>query len=89
MPHHRVLKMAWKGKEKAVDAPVDDDFSDLDPVITYRHLLSQNLGIRDPLRIIALCDSDGLLRGMRDGILFLGNTNSVLLTKDTGPSWNN
>ncbi|SJL00040.1 uncharacterized protein ARMOST_03352 [Armillaria ostoyae] len=50
--------MAWKGKEKAVDAPVDDDFSDLDPVITYRHLLSQNLGIRDPLRVIALCDSD-------------------------------
>ncbi|KAK0450063.1 hypothetical protein EV421DRAFT_1899578 [Armillaria borealis] len=50
--------MAWKGKEKAVDAPVDDDFSDLYPVITYRHLLSQNLGIRDPLRVIALCDSD-------------------------------
>lgn len=52
------LRMAWKGKEKAADAPVDDNFSDLDPVITYRHLLSQNLGIRDPLRIIALCDSD-------------------------------
>ncbi|KAK0485085.1 hypothetical protein IW261DRAFT_1591324 [Armillaria novae-zelandiae] len=52
------LRMAWKGKEKAVDAPVDDHFSDLDPVITYRHILSQNLGIRDPLRVIALCDSD-------------------------------
>ncbi|PBL03782.1 DNA/RNA polymerase [Armillaria gallica] len=52
------LRMAWKGKEKAADAPVDDNFSDLDPVITYRHLLSQNLGIRDPLRVIALCDSD-------------------------------
>ncbi|KAK0495375.1 hypothetical protein EDD18DRAFT_271247 [Armillaria luteobubalina] len=50
--------MAWKGKEKAVDAPIDDHFSDLDLVITYRHMLSQNLGIRDPLRVIALCDSD-------------------------------
>ncbi|KAK0223092.1 hypothetical protein IW262DRAFT_1458102 [Armillaria fumosa] len=50
--------MAWKGKEKAVNAPIDDHFSDLDPVITYRHMLSLNLGIRDPLRVIALCDSD-------------------------------
>ncbi|KAG7451043.1 DNA polymerase eta [Guyanagaster necrorhizus] len=52
------LRTVWKGKEKADDAPVNDDFDDLDPVITYRHLLSQNLGIRDPLRVIALCDSD-------------------------------
>jgi nucleotidyltransferase/DNA polymerase involved in DNA repair len=26
--------------------------------ITYRQLLSNNLGVRDPLRVIALCDSD-------------------------------
>ncbi|KAK0204678.1 hypothetical protein DFS33DRAFT_1321962 [Desarmillaria ectypa] len=52
------LRTAWKGKEKAVDASISDDFGDLNPVITYRHLLSQNLGIRDPLRVIALCDSD-------------------------------
>ncbi|THV02836.1 DNA/RNA polymerase, partial [Dendrothele bispora CBS 962.96] len=44
----------WKGKGKAVD----EDFSDLNPTITYRHILQQNLGIRDPLRVVALCDSD-------------------------------
>ena len=45
----------WKGKQKA--AP-QDDFSDLNPVITYRHLHAHNLGVKDPLRVIALCDSD-------------------------------
>lgn len=44
----------WKGKEKATEA----DYKDLDPVITYRHLHSFNLGVKDPLRVIALCDSD-------------------------------
>ncbi|KAG6850700.1 hypothetical protein H0H93_009858 [Arthromyces matolae] len=43
-----------KGKAKALD----QDFEDLDPTITYRHLHSRNLGVRDPLRVIALCDSD-------------------------------
>ncbi|KAF9470913.1 DNA/RNA polymerase [Pholiota conissans] len=47
-------KSLWKGKAKATE----EDFEDLNPVITYRHLLSQNLGVRDPLRVIALCDSD-------------------------------
>ncbi|KAF8824895.1 hypothetical protein HHX47_DHR7000283 [Lentinula edodes] len=41
-----------KGKNKA------QDFDDLDPVITYRHILQNNLGIKDPLRVVALCDSD-------------------------------
>ncbi|KAJ7510393.1 hypothetical protein B0H11DRAFT_2168718 [Mycena galericulata] len=50
-------KSLWKGKDKAVD-PVSSDFGDLDPVITYRTLFAQNLGVRDPLRVIALCDSD-------------------------------
>ena len=45
----------WKGKQKAGPP---QDFDDLDPRITYRHLLSNNLGARDPLRVIALCDSD-------------------------------
>nr|GAT60999.1 DNA polymerase eta [Mycena chlorophos] len=45
----------WKGKEKAHDAT---HFQDLDPPITYRSILSANLGVRDPLRVIALCDSD-------------------------------
>lgn len=45
---------AWKGKARAID----DNFDDLNPTITYRHILSQNLGIRDPLRVVALCDSD-------------------------------
>lgn len=44
----------WKGKGKA---PAQD-YDDLRPEITYRHLHSHNLGVRDPLRVIALCDSD-------------------------------
>lgn len=44
----------WKGKAKATQA----DYDDLNPVITYRHLHSRNLGVKDPLRVIALCDSD-------------------------------
>ncbi|KAH7884682.1 hypothetical protein F5I97DRAFT_1929522 [Phlebopus sp. FC_14] len=44
----------WKGKAKATN----QDYDDLRPVITYRHLLSQNLSVRDPLRVVALCDSD-------------------------------
>lgn len=48
----------WKGKGKATDAELD--FDDLNPVITYRHLLADPsvYGPRDPLRVIALCDSD-------------------------------
>ncbi|KAI9066352.1 DNA/RNA polymerase [Trametes sanguinea] len=46
-------KTFWKGKAWA-----SEDFNDLNPTITYRHLLSSNLGPRDPLRVIALCDSD-------------------------------
>ncbi|KAK7032854.1 DNA polymerase eta [Favolaschia claudopus] len=45
----------WKGKEKATEEP---EFEDLNPTITYRTLFAQNLGVRDPLRVIALCDSD-------------------------------
>jgi DNA polymerase eta len=48
------LRNLWKGKAK--EEP--QDFEDLDPIITYRHLFAQNLGVRDPLRVIALCDSD-------------------------------
>ncbi|KAJ7106488.1 hypothetical protein C8R43DRAFT_1243826 [Mycena crocata] len=47
-------KSLWKGKDKATEA----DFDDLNPVITYRTLFAQNLGVRDPLRVVALCDSD-------------------------------
>ncbi|KDR73120.1 hypothetical protein GALMADRAFT_228261 [Galerina marginata CBS 339.88] len=48
-----------RGKGKAtVSEPTREDFNDLNPVITYRHILSSNLGVRDPLRVIALCDSD-------------------------------
>jgi DNA polymerase eta len=54
-PSH--LKSLWKGKEKETDSePLD--FEDLNPTITYRTLFAQNLGVRDPLRVIALCDSD-------------------------------
>ncbi|KAL0060828.1 N-acetyltransferase eso1 [Marasmius tenuissimus] len=47
-------KSTWKGKEKVTEQGYDD----LNPTITYRHILQQNLGIRDPLRVVALCDSD-------------------------------
>ncbi|KAL1729962.1 hypothetical protein EV714DRAFT_211859 [Schizophyllum commune] len=45
--------ISWKGKAKATN----NDF-DLDPTVTYRQLHSSNLGVRDPLRVVALCDSD-------------------------------
>ncbi|KAI5892593.1 DNA/RNA polymerase [Schizophyllum commune H4-8] len=45
--------ISWKGKGKATN----NDF-DLDPTVTYRQLHSSNLGVRDPLRVVALCDSD-------------------------------
>ncbi|KAG1750720.1 hypothetical protein EDB19DRAFT_1893296 [Suillus lakei] len=48
------MKSPWKGKAKAMN----QDYDDLRPTITYRHLLSNNLGVRDPLRVVALCDSD-------------------------------
>ncbi|PFH53118.1 hypothetical protein AMATHDRAFT_73645 [Amanita thiersii Skay4041] len=48
--------LSWKGKKKLTEHGFDP--IDLNPPITYRHLLSQNLGARDPLRVIALCDSD-------------------------------
>ncbi|KAJ6468426.1 hypothetical protein C8R45DRAFT_1063925 [Mycena sanguinolenta] len=54
-PSH--LKSLWKGKEKATES-TPSDFDDLNPTITYRTLFAQNLGVRDPLRVIALCDSD-------------------------------
>jgi len=48
----------WKGKDKATESSDDFEATNLNPTITYRHILSQNLGVRDPLRVIALCDSD-------------------------------
>lgn len=44
----------WKGKDKASQ----NDYDDLNPLITYRHLHARNLGVKDPLRVVALCDSD-------------------------------
>jgi DNA polymerase eta len=51
------LKKRAAQKEKCQFTP-QDEFTDLNPPITYRHLLSPNPGVRDPLRVIALCDSD-------------------------------
>jgi DNA polymerase eta len=47
-----------KGKEKSIE----DEF-ETDPTITYRHLHSYNLGVRDPLRAIALFDQDAFYAG--------------------------
>ena len=44
-----------KGKSEFTQ---EQDYNDLNPVITYRHLHSRNLGVKDPLRVVALCDSD-------------------------------
>ncbi|KAK0469917.1 uncharacterized protein EV420DRAFT_1634321 [Desarmillaria tabescens] len=77
------LRTAWKGKEKAVDAPINDDFGDIDPVITYRHLLSQNLGVRDPLRVIALCDSDAFYAACEMVRLGIGDKPLVVLQWDS------
>jgi hypothetical protein len=51
------LKKRAAQKEKSQFTP-QDEFSDLNPPISYRHLLSPHPGARDPLRVIALCDSD-------------------------------
>lgn len=51
------LKKRAAQKEKSQFTP-QDEFSDLNPQITYRHLFSPPPGARDPLRVIALCDSD-------------------------------
>jgi len=53
----------WKGKEKAKTSDSDPEFLDLNPTITYRHLQSHALGVKDPLRVIALCDSDAFYAG--------------------------
>jgi len=44
--------------KSTVNPPKDFEDVNINPNITYRHILSQNLGIRDPFRVIALCDSD-------------------------------
>jgi DNA polymerase eta len=53
----------WKGKGRATTADSDSEFLDLTPTITYRHLHSHALGVKDPLRVIALCDSDAFYAG--------------------------
>ncbi|KAG8890757.1 DNA-directed DNA polymerase eta rad30 [Tulasnella sp. 332] len=45
--------VSLKGKERALN---EED--DLNPVITYRHLLNSRMGVSDPLRVVALCDLD-------------------------------
>ncbi|KIO34646.1 hypothetical protein M407DRAFT_209923 [Tulasnella calospora MUT 4182] len=45
-------RISAKGKEKA------NEHDDLNPIITYRHLLTNKMGVLDPLRVVALCDLD-------------------------------
>ncbi|KAG9017147.1 DNA-directed DNA polymerase eta rad30 [Tulasnella sp. 427] len=45
-------RITAKGKEKATE------HDDLNAVITYRHLLTNKMGVLDPLRVVALCDLD-------------------------------
>lgn len=56
-----MIKTSTRWNEKIRETAtflVDPEFTDLEPTITYRHVLSNNLGVKDPLRVIALCDSD-------------------------------
>lgn len=46
------------GSLKCNDKAYHEHYEDIFPTITYRHLYSKNLGVRDPLRVIALCDSN-------------------------------
>ncbi|KIK62517.1 hypothetical protein GYMLUDRAFT_223745 [Collybiopsis luxurians FD-317 M1] len=62
-----------KGKAKAEDF----EMTDLNPVITYRHVLQQNLGVRDPLRVVALCDSDAFFAACE--MVRLGVTDKPLI----------
>ena len=48
-----------KGKGRAKD----DEFEDLFPKITYRHLLAPVMGVRNLLRVVALCDGDAFYAG--------------------------
>lgn len=57
MPKDSPPKSPWKGKARALTS-IENQFDDLNPTITYRHLLATNLGVKDPLRVVALCDSD-------------------------------
>lgn len=57
LPTSPLKRPASPRKEKSKFTP-QDEFIDLNPHITYRHLLSPPPGARDPLRVIALCDSD-------------------------------
>ncbi|KAI0029393.1 DNA/RNA polymerase [Vararia minispora EC-137] len=57
-----------KGKGRA-EVVIDPDFEDLFPVITYRHVLSPPPGARNPLRVIALCDSDAFYAACEQGRL--------------------
>lgn len=43
----------FKGKSRDIT-----EYQDLDPVMTFRHLHSRTMGVRDPLRVVALCDMD-------------------------------
>ena len=43
---------------KAKQNSIDPNFEDINPTITYRHLHSPNPGVRDPLRVVVLCDCD-------------------------------
>lgn len=69
-----------KGKERATD--IENAYDDLFPAITYRQLHSQNQGVRDPLRVIALCDSDAFYAACE--MLRLGVTDKPLVVVQWG-----
>lgn len=56
------MNPAFKGKGKALISE-DPDFEDLNPSITYRHLLGPYNSVKHPLRVVALCDGDAFYAG--------------------------
>jgi DNA polymerase eta len=55
------MNSAFKGKAK--EPPSDPVFTDLNPIITYKHLLTPYTSVKHPLRVVALCDGDAFYAG--------------------------
>ncbi|KAH7106557.1 hypothetical protein BKA62DRAFT_687485 [Auriculariales sp. MPI-PUGE-AT-0066] len=58
MSSSTLMSPSRKGKERAQPSLDQDEFLEIRPTLTYRHLLAKNPGVRSPFRVVALCDSD-------------------------------
>jgi DNA polymerase eta len=65
----------WKADNKSLES----GDSPAHPKITYRQLLSTTLGVRDPLRVVALCDSDAFYAACEMVRLGVGNDTPLVV----------